>query len=93
MGHTYAASGRRDEALKILIELKQMSETKYVGPYDLAILYTGLGEKDKAIEQLNKAIEVRSGWVIFLNVEPLFDPLRSDPRYKALLKRINLAPA
>jgi adenylate cyclase len=93
MGHAYAASGRRDEALKILSELKQMSGNKYVGPYDLAILYTGLGEKDKAFEQLDKAIEERSGWVIYLNVEPFFDPLRSDPRYKSLLKRINLAPA
>ncbi|HVQ36863.1 MAG TPA: winged helix-turn-helix domain-containing protein [Pyrinomonadaceae bacterium] len=91
MGHAYAASGRRDEALKILSELTEMSGNKHVAPYDLAILYTGLGEKDKAFEQLGKAIEGRSGWVIYLNVEPLFDPLRSDPRYKALLKRINLA--
>jgi TolB-like protein/DNA-binding winged helix-turn-helix (wHTH) protein/Flp pilus assembly protein TadD len=93
LGHAYAASGKRDEALKILSELKQMSGKKYVAPYDLAVLYTGLGEKDKAFEQLEKAIEERSGWVIFLNVEPLFDPLRSDARYKALLKRLNLAPA
>ena len=93
MGHAYAASGRRDEALKLLSELQQMSGHKHVAPYDLAILYTGLGENDKAFEQLDKAIEGRSGWVIYLNVEPLFDPLRSDPRYKSLLKRINLAPA
>ncbi|HXD29533.1 MAG TPA: winged helix-turn-helix domain-containing protein [Pyrinomonadaceae bacterium] len=92
MGHAYAASGRRVEALKLLSELKQMAGKKHVPPYDLAILYTGLGEKEKAFEQLDKAIEERSGWVIHLNVEPLFDPLRSDQRYEALLKRINLAP-
>jgi serine/threonine-protein kinase len=93
MGHAYAASGSRDEALKILSELKQMAGKRYVAPYDLAILYTGLGDKDQALEQLGKAIDERSGWVLYLNIEPLFDPLRSDPRYEALLQRINLVSA
>jgi TolB-like protein len=90
LGHAYAASGRRGEALKILDELKEMSKQKYVSPYDLAVLYTGLGEKDRAIEQLNKAYEVRAGWVISLKVEPLFDPLRSDPRFADLVRRMRL---
>lgn len=90
LGHAYAASGRKGEALKILDELKEMSKQKYVSPYDLAVLYTGLGEKDRAIEQLNKAYEERAGWIINLKVEPLFDPLRSDPRFADLLHRMGL---
>jgi len=66
-----------------------MENAKYVSPYDLAIIYTGLGEKDRAIEQLNKAYEQRAGWVIMLKVEPLFDPLRSDPRFAQLLQRLD----
>lgn len=90
LGHALAASGRRAEALKILDELKAMSRKEYVSPYDLAILYTGLGEKEKAIAQLNKAFEERAGWIMDLKVEPFFDPLRSDPRFDELLQRLKL---
>jgi TolB-like protein/DNA-binding winged helix-turn-helix (wHTH) protein/Tfp pilus assembly protein PilF len=90
LGHVYAVSGKRNEVGKILNEMKEMSKQKYVSPYDLATLYVGLGEKDKALEQLNYAYEEQSGWMIYLKVEPLFDPLRSDPRFKNLLKRMNL---
>jgi tetratricopeptide (TPR) repeat protein len=90
LGHAYAASGRSGEALKILDELKEMAKQKYVSAYDLAVLYTGLGDKDHAIEQLNKAYEERAGWIINLRVEPLFDPLRSDPRFADLLRRLGL---
>ena len=62
-----------------------MSEQAYVSPYDLAILYLGLGDKDRAFEQLTKAYEDRTGWIIYLNVEPIFDPLRSDPRFVELV--------
>jgi TolB-like protein/DNA-binding winged helix-turn-helix (wHTH) protein/Tfp pilus assembly protein PilF len=90
LGHACAASGRRVEALKRLDELKAMSRQKYVSPYDMAVLYTGLGEKDRAIEQLNKAFEERAGWIINLKVEPLFDPLRSDSRLADLVRRMGL---
>ncbi len=90
LGHTYAASGKTNEAIKILNEMKEMSKQKYVSPYDLAILYTGLGEKDKAIEQLNHAYEEQSGWIIYLKVEPLFNPLRSDSRFTDLIRRVGL---
>jgi TolB-like protein/Flp pilus assembly protein TadD len=90
LGHTYAVSGRKGEALKILDELKEMSGQKYVSPYDLAVLYTGLGEKERAVEQLGKAYEERAGWIINLKVEPLFDPLRSDPRFADLVRRFGL---
>ncbi|MEK6288400.1 MAG: tetratricopeptide repeat protein [Acidobacteriota bacterium] len=91
LGHAYASSNRRGEALKILDELKEMSRHAYVPPYDLAVLYTGLGEKDRAIEQLKKAYEERTGMIINLKVEPLFDPLRSDPRFVDLLRSMGLS--
>jgi len=90
LGHAYASSNRRGEALKILDELKEMSGQAYVPPYDLAVLYTGLGEKDRAIEQLKKAYQDRTGMLIHLKVEPLFDPLRSDPRFVELLRSMGL---
>jgi len=88
LGHAYAASGKQREAQKILGELNKMSEQAYVSPYDLAILYLGLGDKDRAFEQLTKAYEDRTGWIIYLNVEPIFDPLRSDPRLVELVSRM-----
>jgi tetratricopeptide (TPR) repeat protein len=90
LGHALAKSGKRGEALRILEELKAMSRHRYVSPYDLAILYTGLGEKDKAIEQLNRAYEERAGWIIDLKVEPFFDFLRSDARFQELVRRLKL---
>lgn len=89
LGHAYAASGKRGEALKIVKELKETSTRRYVSPYDLALVYTGLGDKDNAINQLNRAYEERAGWIIALKVEPMFDPLRSDARFTDLLRKMN----
>jgi DNA-binding winged helix-turn-helix (wHTH) protein/TolB-like protein/tetratricopeptide (TPR) repeat protein len=89
VGHAEAASGRRSEALKIVKELKEVSADESVSPYDLAIVYTGLGDKDNAINQLNRAYEERAGWIIAIKVEPMFDPLRSDPRFADLQRRMN----
>lgn len=66
----------------------EMSKQAYVSPYDLAILYVGLGDKNRAMEQLNRAYDDRAGWLIYLNVEPVFDPLRSDPRFADLVSRM-----
>ena len=65
-----------------------MSKQAYVSSYDLAILYVGLGDKDRALEQLNNSYEDRAGFIIYLNVEPLFDPLRSDPRFTELVRKM-----
>lgn len=90
LAYAYATSGRKGEATKIADELAASGRQQYVSPFDLAILYTGLGDKDRAIEQLNKALEDRAGWIIYLKVEPFFDPLRSDPRFDDLVRRLNL---
>jgi tetratricopeptide (TPR) repeat protein len=90
LGRVQASSGRKAEAQKLLGEINVMSQQTYVSPYDMAILYVGLGEKDKAIEQLNKAYEERAGWIIYLKIEPIFDPIRDDPRVKDLIARMKL---
>jgi serine/threonine-protein kinase len=89
LGHAYATSGKQAEAQKILAELNELSKTTYVSPWDMTILYVGLGDKERALEQLNKAYEERAGWVIDLKVDPILDPLRSDPRFVELVRRMN----
>jgi len=89
-GYTLAVSGRRDEARRILSELKAQSRLTYVSPYDIAIIHTGLGDKDQALTSLQKACDDRVFRVTFLGVEPLFDDLRSDLRFQGLIKRIGL---
>ena len=86
----YAAQGKQAEALKLLEEIKGIAKEKYVSPYDFSLIYTSLGRKQEAITQLNKAYDERSGWVIYLNVEPMFDSLRSEPEFKQLVRRLNL---
>jgi serine/threonine-protein kinase len=92
LAYAYAAAGRRGEALKILDEQKRLARQRYISPYNFAIIYTGLGDKDRAFEHLNKAYEESAGGLSHFPVRPMFDTLRSDPRYTELLRRMNLAP-
>jgi TolB-like protein/Flp pilus assembly protein TadD/tRNA A-37 threonylcarbamoyl transferase component Bud32 len=95
LGYAYAASGNKVQALKILEELKEKLKLKEreVFPSEVALVYAGLGEKDQAFGWLQMAYEERWGGmelVHFLKVAPLFDNLRSDPRYNLLLKKMGL---
>ncbi|HSB26356.1 MAG TPA: winged helix-turn-helix domain-containing protein, partial [Pyrinomonadaceae bacterium] len=81
LARAYALAGRRGEALKIIEELNRLAERKHVGPTVLASIYAALGDKDQAFVFLNKAFEQRDTLLIVLKVEPMFDPLRSDPRF------------
>ena len=92
LAHAYAASGNRGEATKLLEELKDLSKQRYISPYFIAIIYTGLGEKDQAFEWLEKAFEDRNDWLTHLKVNPQLDSLRSDPRFQDLLRRVGLVP-
>ena len=91
LGNAYAVSDRRAEALKMLDELKEMSANRYVSPLDFAFIYTGLGNKEKALDYLEMAYQERSTWLMWIKVDPRFDPLRSDPRFADLLRRMRLA--
>jgi TolB-like protein/DNA-binding winged helix-turn-helix (wHTH) protein/Flp pilus assembly protein TadD len=88
LGLAYALSGKSGEARKILEELKQRSTRKYLSPAVIATLHAALGEKDQAFGSLDKAYDERDNLLVLLNVEPIFDPLRSDPRFSNLLRRV-----
>ncbi len=90
LGHAYAVSGNRREALRILADLDKEKQ-RYVSPYTVATIYAGLGEKDQAFKWLGKAIEDRDIWLMNLRVDPLLKSLRSDKRFTDLLQRIGLA--
>ncbi len=92
LGGAYAAWGKKEEAKKVLTELTERSSRRYVCPYEVATIYAGLGEKDAAFEWLDKAVEARADCVPWIKPDPKTDPLRSDPRYAALLRRIGLTP-
>jgi serine/threonine protein kinase/tetratricopeptide (TPR) repeat protein len=90
LGQAYAAAGRRAEAQKVLDRLNELSKKKYVAAWTNAAIYSGLGEKDKAFEWLEKVYEERS--VVNIRTDPMWDPLHSDPRFADLLRRMNLQP-
>jgi serine/threonine-protein kinase len=90
LGHVHAVSGRRDEALEVLKELKEKSEREYVPSYYFALVYLGLDEKDQAFKWFERAYRERSTHLVWLKVDPIFDGLRSDPRFTELIRRIGL---
>ncbi len=91
LGNVYAASGRRDEALRILDQLKQLSKQRFVYAYGIALVYAGLGDKDQAFQWLEKSLQDHEARINRLKVDPFFDSLRSDPRYGDLIHRIGLS--
>jgi TolB-like protein/Tfp pilus assembly protein PilF len=90
LAHACAVAGKKDEALKIIEELKELSKKKYIPSYSMALIYVGLNEKERAISWLEKAVEERYFRVLSIKVDPRFDSLHSDSRYKALLKKLRL---
>jgi eukaryotic-like serine/threonine-protein kinase len=89
-GIAYAKAGRRDKAEEMISRLRDLAKTQYVPTARYAAIYTALGDKDKAFEELNKAFAERD-WELFrFNVDTYWIPLRVDPRFAALVKRLNL---
>ena len=90
LGHAYGMAGKKKDAQEILEKLLENSKRIFVPAYDIAAVQVGLGEKDQAFEWLSKALEERSGFLVYIKCDRRFDGLRSDPRYEGLLKRIGL---
>jgi predicted Zn-dependent protease len=90
LGAAYAAAGKLEEAKGILEELKGRTQKQYVSPYMLARLYGALGDTDKFFEFMNRAYEEKSDWLVKIKDEPAMDRYLSDPRYRALLKKMGM---
>ena len=90
LAHACAVAGKREEAHKMIEELKELSKKIYVPAFSMALIYTGLDEREEAISWLEKAVEERYYQVTNIKVDPRFDSLHSDSRYKALLKKMGL---
>jgi Flp pilus assembly protein TadD len=90
LGHAYGRAGKNAEARKLLYELKELSKRRYVSGCDCAAIYAGLDEKDRAFACLEEAHEQHDYTLTSAKGNPLFDPLRSDPRFQDMLRRIGL---
>jgi DNA-binding winged helix-turn-helix (wHTH) protein/TolB-like protein len=88
LGYSYARAGMTIEARTILKQLEQRSRKEYVSPFDIAGIHIGLGDKDTAFLWLERSYNERSWLLSYIKVEPLFDPLRSDPRFINLTRRV-----
>jgi adenylate cyclase len=98
LAHALARMGARAEATRILYELILHSEKSYVPPLPIALIHLGLGQEQEAIEWIEKAFEERSCWLVYSMVDPVFDPIRRNPRFQSTLtmlrlKRTDLAAA
>jgi serine/threonine protein kinase/tetratricopeptide (TPR) repeat protein len=88
-GYILGVAGRKDEALKILNIRLERSKHEFVWPATIAFIYIGLGDKEEALRWLEITFEEREAWMDLLKVEPIYDSLRSDPRFQTLIKRMN----
>lgn len=89
LGFAYAQAGKRDEALKVLATMKERAKKETFDPIGFAWIYLGLGDKDAALEWLQRTYDERPNMQLaFLKVSPWYDPLRSDPRFIELLKKV-----
>ena len=89
LGYAYGHGGRDADARRVLGQLEELSRDRPVQPLYVASVYTSMGENDLAFEWLERALRERSTYLAFVNIEPIFDPLRSDPRFQSLLRRLN----
>jgi serine/threonine protein kinase/Tfp pilus assembly protein PilF len=90
LAHVTAGAGRTGEAREILAALYAQAKERYVSPVAFATVHIGLGEIDPAFAWIERAEQERRGWLCYLKVEPLLDPLRSDPRFERLLEKMRL---
>ena len=93
LGRTFALSGRKTQALEVLHKLEGYSKERYVSPLEFAWIRFALGERDLGFHWMQKALEDRSFDLISIKVDPRFDPLKDDPRFEAIARRMGVVPA
>jgi len=90
LGAAYACAGDEMQAEKILVSLKESSTRRYVSADYIATIYAALGDTPRTLQYLTKAYEGRSGWLVWLGVDPHFDALRHDLRFQQLIENIGI---
>jgi len=88
IGHAYAIAGERVKAIEALDALREEAKSRYVSPYDLAVIHAGLGNQSEAMRTLRVAFDDRSAWMVFIRVDPRLDPLRELPEFRELVARV-----
>jgi eukaryotic-like serine/threonine-protein kinase len=88
LGYALALSGAAEEARDVLTRLGEMAKTRHVSPYHVALIHLALGDRDAAFARLEEAYEQREAWLVWIRTEATLDPVRQDPRFDSLLKRV-----
>jgi tetratricopeptide (TPR) repeat protein len=88
LGQAYARQGKTDEARKVLARLREQAKSQYVSPYAFAVVLTALGDKAHAIDELEHGYDDTGFYISLIKVDPLFDDLRGQPRFDALVQKI-----
>jgi Serine/threonine protein kinase len=88
LGHAHAIAGHRQDAENALAALSEESRSRYISPYDLAVIHAGLGDTQSAVAALHEALEDHSAWMVFLNIDPRLDPLREIPAFEELARKL-----
>ena len=89
-GYVYAQQGKRNRARDVLLRLDSLSRTEYVTSYAVALVHAALGQRDSAFVWLDRAVQERTHWLLWLNRDRRWDPIRSDSRFRALVRRVGL---
>jgi tetratricopeptide (TPR) repeat protein len=90
LAHVYARAGRKNEARKVISRIKGLSQSARFSSIYWALAYVALGDDDETMKWLEKAYEEKENWMLYLNIDSRFDPLRSDPRFRSLIERVGL---
>jgi hypothetical protein len=89
LGQAYARNGQKGEAQKVLLRLNEEAKSRYVAPYAITLVYLGLGEKERALDELERAYEGGDTNYLFrIKVDPMLDDLRGQPRFEALVQKV-----
>jgi tetratricopeptide (TPR) repeat protein len=88
LGQAYARAGEREEAQRILARLSEEAKSRYVHAYSFALMYLALGDKERAIDEMERAYRERAGDVLMIKVDPMLDDLRGNPRFEALVQKV-----
>ncbi len=91
-GRLCAELGRTEEADDVLSTLESRAENEYVPSYQLAAIHSGRGDSERALDHLEHALRTRENWLVFLNIDPVWDRLRDQPRFRALVREVGLDP-